>query len=56
MSENFLEKRVSSLEDKVFGDLDKNEQYTKVSYVSVFVVSFFMCTLIKVIRYPPEYY
>ena len=25
-----MEKRVSDLEDKVFGELDKNEQYAKV--------------------------
>ena len=37
MTENFLENRVSSLEDKVFGDFDKNEQYTKVSPYSLSV-------------------
>ena len=31
MDGKFLENRVSALEDKIFGDLDKTEQYTKVS-------------------------
>ncbi|XP_037083517.1 uncharacterized protein LOC119103924 isoform X2 [Pollicipes pollicipes] len=33
MSGKFLEERVFGLEDKVFGDLDKNDQYTKATDV-----------------------
>ncbi|KAF0300708.1 Dynactin subunit 3 [Amphibalanus amphitrite] len=33
MGEENLEGRVSALEDKIFGDLDKNEQYTKATDV-----------------------
>ena len=39
MNENFLENHVSSLEEKVFGDLDKPEQYTKATDVILGFIS-----------------
>ena len=39
MYENFLENHVSSLEEKVFGDLDKHEQYTKATDVILGFIS-----------------